>query len=101
MAKKRSDSKWENQFKISQKIFELISELGTYNNGPLNDNELIRDACVAFRNPVVFDNQVSDAVFELYDVSYLIKVLFLLCSNKSGFDVNKISNSFQTLSFVN
>jgi hypothetical protein len=65
MAKKRSDSKWENQFKISQKIFELISELGTYNNGPLNDNELIRDACVAFRNPVVFDNQVSDAVFEL------------------------------------
>jgi hypothetical protein len=57
---RRTNEKWENQFKISQKIFESISELGQ-----LNDNELIRDACVAFRNPVVFDNQVSDAVFEL------------------------------------
>ena len=57
---RRTTEKWENQFKISQKIFESISELGQ-----LNDNELIRDACVAFRNPVVFDNQVSDAVFEL------------------------------------
>jgi len=57
---RRSSEKWENQFKISQKIFESISELGQ-----LNNNQLIRDACVAFRNPVVFDNQVSDAVFEL------------------------------------
>lgn len=57
---RRTTEKWENQFKISQKIFESISELGQ-----LNDDELIRDACVAFRNPVVFDNQVSDAVFEL------------------------------------
>jgi hypothetical protein len=56
----RSSQKWENQFKISQKIFESISELGQ-----LNNNQLIRDACVAFRNPVVFDNQVSGAVFEL------------------------------------
>jgi hypothetical protein len=59
-AGRRSSEKWENQFKISQKIFESISELGQ-----LNSNGLIRDACVAFRNPVVFDNQVSDAVFEL------------------------------------
>jgi hypothetical protein len=57
---RRTTEKWNNQFKISQKIFESISELGK-----LNDDELIRDACVAFRNPVVFDNQVSDAVFEL------------------------------------
>lgn len=59
-AGRRSSEKWENQFKISQKIFESISELSQ-----LNSNGLIRDACVAFRNPVVFDNQVSDAVFEL------------------------------------
>lgn len=59
-AGRRSSEKWGNQFKISQKIFESISELGQ-----LNSNGLIRDACVAFRNPVVFDNQVSDAVFEL------------------------------------
>jgi len=52
---RRSSEKWENQFKISQKIFESISELGQ-----LNNNQLIRDACVAFRNPVVFDNRVSE-----------------------------------------
>jgi hypothetical protein len=57
---RRTKEKWENQFKISQKIFESLSELAQ-----LNDDELIRDACVAFRNPVVFDNQVSDATFEL------------------------------------
>jgi hypothetical protein len=57
---RRSKSKWENQYKISQKIFESLSELSEF-----NDDVLIRDACVAFRNPVVFDNQVSGAVFQL------------------------------------
>lgn len=57
---RRTTKKWENQFKISQKIFESLSELGE-----LNDEDLIKDACVGFRNPVVFDNQVSGAVFEL------------------------------------
>lgn len=60
MAKKRSDSKWNNQFLISKKIFESLSALGQ-----LNDSVLIKDACVAFRNPVVFDNQVSDAIHVL------------------------------------
>lgn len=57
---RRTEKKWENQFKISQKIFESLAELGS-----LEDEDLIRDACVGFRNPVVFDNQVSDAVSEL------------------------------------
>jgi hypothetical protein len=60
MAKKRSIEKWNNQFLINQKIFESISELSN-----LGDDNLVQDACVAHRNPVVFDNQVSDAVFEL------------------------------------
>jgi hypothetical protein len=58
--RKRSKQKWENQLKISKKIFESISEIAKS-----NDYELIRDACVAFRNPVVFDNQVSEAFYEL------------------------------------
>lgn len=57
---KRSQQKWLNQFAISQKIFESIAELDQ-----TGSDELIKDACVAFRNPVVFDNQVSDAVSEL------------------------------------
>jgi hypothetical protein len=60
MAKKRSIEKWTNQFLISQKIFESISDLGK-----IGGDSLIRDACVAYRNPVVFDNQVSDATFDL------------------------------------
>jgi hypothetical protein len=60
MAKKRSIEKWNNIFLINQKIFESISELSN-----LGDDSLVKDACVAYRNPVVFDNQVSDAVFEL------------------------------------
>ena len=60
MAKKRSVEKWNNQFLINQKIFESISDLSN-----LGDDKLVQDACIAYRNPVVFDNQVSDAVFEL------------------------------------
>lgn len=60
MAKKRSTEKWNNQFLINQKIFESISDLSN-----LGDDKLVQDACIAYRNPVVFDNQVSDAVFEL------------------------------------
>jgi hypothetical protein len=60
MSKKRSPTKWMNQFLINKKIFESISELSL-----LNDDNLIQDACVAYRNPVVFDNQVSDAIYEL------------------------------------
>lgn len=56
---RRSVKKWENQFKISQKLFEVLSGFDQ------EDDDLIRQACVGFRNPVVFDNQVSDAVFEL------------------------------------
>lgn len=59
-SRRRSQQKWENQLKISKKIFESISEIAKS-----NDYELIRDACVAFRNPVVFDNQVSEAFYEL------------------------------------
>ena len=57
---RRSVKKWVNQFKISKKVFESLSELDQE-----EDDDLIREACVGFRNPVVFDNQVSDAVFEL------------------------------------
>ena len=57
---RRSVKKWVNQFKISKKLFESLSELDQE-----EDDDLIREACVGFRNPVVFDNQVSDAVFEL------------------------------------
>jgi len=60
MAKKRSIERWNNQFLINQKIFESIAELSE-----LGDDNLIKETCVAFRNPVVFDNQVSNAVFEL------------------------------------
>lgn len=60
MAKKRSIEKWNNIFLINQKIFESISELSN-----LGDDNLVKDACVAYRNPVVFDNDVSDAVFKL------------------------------------
>ena len=60
MAKKRSIEKWNNQFLINQKIFESISDLSN-----LGDDKLVQDACIAYRNPVVFDNQVSDAIFEL------------------------------------
>jgi hypothetical protein len=60
MSKKRSLEKWNNQFLIVQKTFESISEL--YEIG---GEKLVTEACVAYRNPVVFDNQVSDAVFEL------------------------------------
>jgi len=60
MAKKRSVEKWNNQFLINQKIFESISDLSN-----LGDDKLVQDACIAYRNPVVFDNQVSDAIFEL------------------------------------
>lgn len=59
-SRSRTTQKWVNQYQISKKCFESISELGAS-----NDLELIRDACVAFRNPVVFDNQVSAAVHEL------------------------------------
>ena len=57
---KRSVEKWNNQFLIVKKTFESISEL--YQVG---GEKLVTEACVAFRNPVVFDNQVSDAIFEL------------------------------------
>jgi len=58
--RKRSKEKWNSQFLIVQKTFESISEL--YKIG---GQKLVSEACVSFRNPVVFDNQVSDAVFEL------------------------------------
>ena len=60
MATKRTPEKWDSQFQISKKIFEGIPELGK-----IGGTELIRDACVAYRNPVVFDNQVADACFKL------------------------------------
>lgn len=58
--RKRSKEKWNDQFLIVQKTFESISEL--YQIG---GEKLVSSACVAFRNPVVFDNQVSDAIFQL------------------------------------
>jgi hypothetical protein len=52
---KRTKEKWENQFLISKKAFESITDLAKSGN-----IELIRDVCVAMRNPVVFDNRVSE-----------------------------------------
>jgi hypothetical protein len=60
MAKKRSIKKWNNTFLINQKTFESISSLSER-----GDDNLVKEACVAYRNPVVFDNQVSATVFEL------------------------------------
>ena len=59
MAKKRSIEKWNNQFLINQKIFESISDLSN-----LGDDKLVQDACIAYRNPVVFDNQVPPNRYE-------------------------------------
>lgn len=55
-SRSRTTQKWQNMYKISKKCFESISELGS-----TNDLDLIRDACVSFRNPVVFDNNVGSA----------------------------------------
>lgn len=48
---KRTIEKWNNQFLIVQKTFESISEL--YEIG---GEKLVTEACVDYRNPVVFDN---------------------------------------------
>lgn len=57
---KRSDEKWNSQFLIANKIFESMSEL--YEIG---GEKLLMDASVSFRNPIVFDNETSDASFKL------------------------------------
>jgi hypothetical protein len=57
--RKRSPKKWENHFKIAKKIFEGISDLDC------GDDSLFKDVCISYRNPIVFDNNVSEASFLL------------------------------------
>ena len=50
----RSSEKWEHQFIIAKTLLESME--------PYKDNDsLIRSFCVGLRNPIVFDNQVTEA----------------------------------------
>ena len=50
----RSEEKWQHQYIIAKSLLESME--------PYEDNdELIRNFCVALRNPIIFDNQVNEA----------------------------------------
>ena len=50
----RSTEKWQHQFIIAKTLLESME--------PFKDNDdLIRSFCVGLRNPIVFDNQVTEA----------------------------------------
>ena len=57
---KRSKKKWDNNFLIAQDLFasvEKFEKMGRY--------DLVKESCIAYRNPIVFDNDVKDANFSL------------------------------------
>lgn len=54
----RSTEKWDHQYIIAKTLLESME--------PYEDNDqLIRSFCVGLRNPIVFDNQVSEAYHNL------------------------------------
>lgn len=50
----RSEEKWNHQFIIAKTLLESMEQFE-------DDDDLIRSFCVGLRNPIVFDNQVSEA----------------------------------------
>jgi hypothetical protein len=54
----RTTEKWEHQYIIAKTLLESME--------PYEDNDqLVRSFCVGLRNPIVFDNQVSEAYHNL------------------------------------
>ena len=54
----RSIEKWNHQYIIAKSLLESMEPYE-------NDDQLIRSFCVGLRNPVIFDNQVTDAYHNL------------------------------------
>jgi len=50
----RSEEKWNHQFIIAKTLLESMEQFE-------DDDNLIRSFCVGLRNPIVFDNQVTEA----------------------------------------
>jgi len=55
---RRSIEKWQHQYIISKTLLESMEPYE-------NDDNLIRSFCVALRNPIVFDNQVTEVCHNL------------------------------------
>ena len=54
----RTTEKWEHQYIIAKTLLESME--------PYEDNDqLVRSFCVGLRNPIVFDNQVTEAYHNL------------------------------------
>jgi len=54
----RSIEKWNHQYIIAKSLLESMEPYE-------NDDHLIRSFCVGLRNPIIFDNQVTDAYYNL------------------------------------
>ena len=54
----RSEEKWNHQFIIAKTLLESMEQFE-------DDDKLVRSFCVGLRNPIIFDNQVTEAYHNL------------------------------------
>jgi len=54
----RSEEKWNHQFIIAKTLLESMEQFE-------DDDKLVRSFCVGLRNPIIFDNQVTEAYHKL------------------------------------
>jgi len=56
----RTKEKWKSSFSIAKESFRTLSELENQGGA-----KLLLEGCVSYRNPIIFDNNVSESSFKL------------------------------------
>jgi hypothetical protein len=85
----RTKEKWKSSFSIAKESFRTLSELE--NQG---GTKLLLEGCVSYRNPIIFDNNVSESSFKLpfYIEGNKSEIPIISTLKKTTHIINKLTN---------